>query len=299
MNKDLNLNLYKIFYEVAKNKSISAASKNMYISQPAISKAIKNLETDLGVVLFYRTLNGTVLTEKGKELFEYVEEAFNNFRAAEKKMNENKNLEKGSLSVGIPSHIASFYLMNRIVKFHEKYSKIDVTVVNRPSSELLKLLENNEIDFVIDTMSFKDELDCFNVKKLTTLSHCFVALNNSKVIDEKEEYSLADLSKVPLILPVFHSSHRQHLDTLAKENNVTLENILSIETSELIYSMVKKGLGVGYILYDMVKLDIDNGKLRQVKVKEQLPQVPLNLIYREKNLTEAPLRFINEFLNKE
>ena len=299
MNRDFNLNLYKIFYEVAKNKSISAASKNMYISQPAISKAIKNLETDLGVVLFYRTLNGTVLTEKGQELFEYVEEAFNNFRAAEKKMNENKNLEKGSLSVGIPSHIASFYLMNRIVKFHEKYSKIDVTVVNRPSSELLKLLENNEIDFVIDTMSFKDELDCFNVKKLTTLSHCFVALKDSELVEEKEEYSLSDLSKVPLILPVFHSSHRQHLDSLAKDNNVSLENILSIETSELIYSMVKKGLGVGYILYDMVKLDIDNGKLKQIKVKEQLPQVPLNLIYREKNLTEAPLRFINEFLNKE
>lgn len=298
MNKDLNLNLYKIFYEVAKNKSISAASKNMYISQPAISKAIKNLENDLGVVLFYRTLNGTVLTEKGQELFEYVEEAFNSFRAAEKKMNENKNLEKGSLSVGIPSHIASFYIMNKVVEFHEKYSKIDVTVVNRPSSELLKLLENNEIDFVIDTMSFKDELDCFNVKKLTTFSHCFIALSNTNFIEEKDEYSLKDLKSVPLILPVFHSSHRQILDNLAKENNVELENILSIETSELIYSMVKKGLGVGYILYDMVKDDIESGKLKLIKVKEQLPQVPLNLIYREKNLTEAPLRFINEYLGK-
>jgi len=298
MNRDFNLNLYKIFYEVAKNKSISAASKNMYISQPAISKAIKNLETDLGVVLFYRTLNGTVLTEKGKELFDYVEEAFNNFRAAEKKMNENKNLEKGSLSVGIPSHIASFYLMNKIVDFHEAYSKIDITVVNRPSSELLKLLENNEIDFVVDTMSFKDELDCFNVKKLKTFSHCFVALKEANFIEEKDEYTLKDLKNVPLILPVFHSSHRQHLDNLAKEKNVILENILSIETSELIYSMVKKGLGVGYILYDMVKDDIKKGKLKQIKVKEQLPEVSLNLIYREKNLTEAPLKFINDFLNK-
>ena len=298
MNRDFNLNLYKIFYEVAKNKSISAASKNMYISQPAISKAIKNLETDLGVVLFYRTLNGTVLTEKGQELFDYVEEAFNNFRAAEKKMNENKNLEKGSLSVGIPSHIASFYLMNKIVDFHEAYSKIDITVVNRPSSELLKLLENNEIDFVVDTMSFKDELDCFNVKKLKTFSHCFVSLKDSDFIEEKEEYTLSDLKHVPLILPVFHSSHRQHLDNLAKEKNVVLENILSIETSELIYSMVKKGLGVGYILYDMVKDDIEKGKLKQIKVKEQLPEVSLNLIYREKNLTEAPLKFINDFLNK-
>ena len=56
-------------------------------------------------------------------------------------------------------------IMNKLVEFHEEYSKIDITVVNRPSSELLKLLENNEIDFVIDTMSFKDELDYFNVKE--------------------------------------------------------------------------------------------------------------------------------------
>ena len=298
MNSDLNLNLYKIFYEVAKNKSISAASKNMYISQPAISKAIKNLETDLGVVLFYRTLNGTVLTEKGQELFEYVEEAFNSFRIAEKKMNENKNLEKGSLSVGVPSHIASFYLMDKIVEFHKKYSKIDITVVNRPSRELLKLLENNEIDFVIDTMSFKDELDCFNVKKLKNFSHCFVTLKDSNYLEEKDVYSLKDLSDVPLILPVFHSSHRQHLNALAKENNVKLGNVLSIETSELVYNMVKQGLGVGYILYDMVKDDIEKGKMKEIKVREHLPEVSLNLIYREKNLTEAPLKFINDFLEK-
>lgn len=297
MNRDLNLNLYKIFYEVAKNKSISAASKSMYISQPAISKAIKNLETDLGVVLFYRTLNGTILTDKGKELFAYVEEAFNSFRAAEKKMNENKNLAKGSLSVGIPAHIASFYLMDKIVSFHEMYPKIDITVVNRPSSELLKLLENNEIDFVIDTMSFKDELDCFNVRNLKTFSHCFVTLKDSNYLEEKEIYCLNDLKNTPLILPVFHSSHRQHLNALVKENNVKLENVLSIETSELIYSMVKKGLGIGYILYDIVRDDINNGILKEIKVKEQLPQVSLNLIYKEKNLTEAPLKFINDFLD--
>lgn len=298
MNNDINLNLYKIFYEVAKDKSISAASKNMYISQPAISKAIKNLEKDLGVVLFYRTLNGTVLTEKGKQLFEYVEEAFNSFRIAEKKMNENKNLESGSLSIGVPSHIASFYLMSKIVNFHEKFSNIDITVVNRPSSELLKLLENNEIDFVIDTMSFKDELDCFNVKKLTTFRHCFVTLKDSHYLKDKDIYELKDLERVPLILPVFHSSHRQHLNNLAKENNVKLQNVLSIEISELIYSMVKQGLGVGYILYDMVKDDIERGILKEIKVKEHLPEVSLNLIYKEKNLTEAPLKFINEYLGK-
>ena len=97
-------------------------------------------------------------------------------------------------------------------------------------------------------------------------------------------------------MPVSHSSHRQYLNNLAKENNTEFNNVLSIETSELIYSMVKKGLGIGYILKDMVKGDIDRGNLREIKIKEKLPDISLNLICKEKNLTEAPRRFIDEYL---
>ena len=86
MDKNINLNLYRIFYEVAQYHSISDAAKNMYLSQPAISKAIKNLESELNAMLYYRTLNGIILTDKGKELYGLVEEALGNFRQAEKKM---------------------------------------------------------------------------------------------------------------------------------------------------------------------------------------------------------------------
>ena len=296
MYKNINLNLYRIFYEVAQYHSISDAAKNMYLSQPAISKAIKNLESELNAMLFYRTLNGIILTDKGKELYGLVEEALGNFRQAEKKMMENKNLEKGSLSIGVRSNVASFYLLDKIATFHEKYNKIDIVIIDRPSSELLRMLSNNELDFVLDSVSAKDELDGFDVKPLDTFTHTFIVLPDLNILPKGEKYHLKDLESLPLILPVSHSSHRQYLNNLAKENNTIFNNGLWIETSELIYSMVKKGLGIGYILRDMVKSDIECGNLKEIKIYEELPEISLNLICKERNLTEAPRRFIDEYL---
>lgn len=88
----VNLNLYRIFYYVAKEKSITGAAKRLYISQPAISKSLKKLEEELHVNLFSRNLNGVELTEEGKILFTYVEKALKNITAAENALNIYKNI---------------------------------------------------------------------------------------------------------------------------------------------------------------------------------------------------------------
>ena len=95
---NINLNLYKTFYDVAKYGSFSKASEFTFTSQPAISKSIKKLEKELGVQLFYRTINGVQLTDKGKELLYFVEKSYNNLVIAERSMLETENLEKGKLS---------------------------------------------------------------------------------------------------------------------------------------------------------------------------------------------------------
>ena len=100
---NLNLNLYKNFYDVAKYGSITKAAENSYISQSAISKSIKKLESELNVQLFYRETNGVILTDKGKELLYYVEKSYNNLLIAERNMIEEENLERYHL------HIPSAY----------------------------------------------------------------------------------------------------------------------------------------------------------------------------------------------
>lgn len=293
-----NLNLYKIFYEVAKSKTITEASKKIFISQPAISKSLKKLEDSLGVILLYRTLNGIMLTPKGEELYYYIEQAFNNLRLAEKKMNETKDLEKGTLCIGAPSNIVSMFLIEDILDFHKEFPNIDINIINRSSTEMLSLLDKNMIDIVIDTSSPKDNLECFKVKKLMNLSYCFVSKKDKFNLKKTSKYNIRDLIEYPLILPTFNSSHRQNLNKIVENNNATFKNVISMETSEMIYNMVKKGLGIGYLLYDTVKDDIDLGSLNLIKTIEKLPVVDLNLVYKDKHLTEASLKFINDYLFK-
>lgn len=291
-NSSLNLNLYKIFYDVAQYGSVSTASKNLMISQPAISRSIKKLEEDLNVTLFYRTLNGMVLTEKGKELLNYVEDACNSLRIGERTMMESNNLIKGKLSIGVPSHIASFYIFDKIRKFHDDYPDIEISIISRCTAELIKLLESHEIDIVIDTSPINGNEKELHIEELINVSHCFVKRKD----DPTTAKSIKDLENTQLILPVPRSSHRKRLNELAIEHGVVFKNILSIENSEMIHESVLQGLGVGYILKSIVKKNIDEGILEEIEVEEELPYVTVNLVYIDKYLTNAPKEFIDKYL---
>ena len=294
-NSNLNLNLYKIFYDVANYGSVSLASKNLMISQPAISRSIKKLEEDLNVTLFYRTLNGMVLTEKGKDLLKYVEDAYNSLKIGEREMMETTSLDKGKLTIGCPSHIASFFLFNKVAKFHKDYPNIEVSVISRSTKELVELLDKHEIDFLIDTSPITESERELMVKPITKSYHVFACRSD---MDIKAD-SVKDLENVPLILPVPHSSHRKRLNELMIENGVTLKNVLSIETSEMIASSILEGLGVGYILEDVIAKDVNAGLIKVLDIKEELPSVTINLGYIDKYLTDAPKMFISKYLNSE
>lgn len=294
-NSSLNLNLYKIFYDVAQYGSVSLASKNLLISQPAISRSIKKLEEDLNVTLFYRTLNGMVLTEKGKELLGYVEEACNSLRIGERTMMETNNLIKGKLAIGVPSHIASFYLFDKLNKFHKDYPNIEISIFNRCTAELIKLLENHEIDIVIDTSPIVGSEKELNIEELMHCPHVFVTLAN----DELNATSIKDLENVPLILPVSRSSHRKRLNEVALENQVEFKNVVSLENTEMIQESVLQGNGVGYILKNCAQKNIDRRLLKILPIKEELPKVTVNLVYIDKFLMSAPREFIKNYLRND
>ena len=287
-----NLNLYKVFLEVAQVGNISVASKRMLISQPAISRSIKKLEEELDVSLFYRTINGMSLTDRGKELYGYVEDAYNSIKTGERSMMESQNLYKGKLIVGSPSHIASFYLFDKLKKFHVDYPQVEISIISRSTSDMVKQLENHKLDFVIDTSPIEGNEKILTVEKLTELEHCFVTLS-------KYNYninSIRDLEDYPLILPVSHSFHRKKLNDLAFDCDTTFKNVVAIETSEMIRESIVQDLGIGYIIKDVVKREIDNGTMKVLKIEEELPKISLNLVYIDKYLTNIPKLFIDEYL---
>ena len=291
-NSNLNLNLYKTFYDVAQYGSVSTASKYLNISQPAISRSIKKLEDDLNVTLFYRTLNGMVLTEKGKELLSYVEEACNSLRIGERTVMETGNLIKGKLSIGIPSDVAAFYLFDKIKKFNEEYPNIEITIYSRCSAELIKLLENHEIDMVIDTSPICGNEKELHIEELKNIDYIFVKPKGEEV----SVTCLKDLEDHKLILPILRSIHRKKLNEIAIDNKVKFNKAISIENSETIKDAVLQGNGIGYIMEDLVKKDIELGNLEKLNIKEKLPSVTINLVYIDKYLMSAPKVFIDKYL---
>ena len=133
---NVSFELYRIFYTVATHKNITKASKELNISQPAISKSIKNLEEQLGGQLFIRTKRGVFLTEEGKEFYRYIKQAIEYISNAENKFTELINLETGCIKIGISSTLTKEFLLPYLEEFHRLYPKIDIQIITNMSSEL-------------------------------------------------------------------------------------------------------------------------------------------------------------------
>ena len=290
----INLNLYRIFYYVAKEGSISQAAKKLYISQPAISKSLKKLEEVLNIDLFYRSLNGVKLTEFGETLLFYVENAYNSILTAERIIIENKALDKGKISIGVPSYIGSFFLFEYIEKFKEYHPNIQIKIVSRSTKEMIELLENHEIDFVIDSSNVDTKYNNLLVEKLISLPTSFIS--NKDYGNEK--ISLKSLIKEPFILPVNHSMRRRELNTLLSNSKIELENIIEIETTEMAIAATKKGFGTCIVVEEAVKEELEKRELFKINIKEKLPDLNINLIYIENFLPPVPKKFIDMFLQK-
>ena len=291
---DINLNLYKTFYDVANYGSISKTAEATYTSQPAISKSIKKLEESLDTKLFYRNSTGVELTDKGKELLYYVEKSYGSLLTAERMMVEDKYLKRGKLSIGMPSNVGTFYLFDKIVDFHNKYPNVEITIITGGTHRLIELLDSHTIDFIIDTAPINIENKEMTCKKLTRVNYSFAIKKNTNKFNYKNIKSLKDLKKLPLILPIPGTANRHALDELLIKNNVKIENVLNIHTSEMIVSAIKKELGIGYIISNVVKND---NEIEILKLKEKLPSIDIDIVYNENYLSTAPKKFINDYID--
>lgn len=283
---NMNFNLYKTFYDVARYGSFSKAAEFTYSTQPAISKSIQKLEAELETKLFIRKPNGVELTEKGRELLFYVEKSYGNLLTAERVMLERDNLNRGKLSIGVPSNLYSFMLFDYVRDFHQKYPNIEISIITGSTTFLLNQLELHKIDFIVDTSPINTVNNDLTIKELTNLNYCFIS-NDKKDLKIK---SISELNNRELILPIEGSSNRIQINELFIKNNLENINSINLHTSEMIIDAVKNGMGIGYVISDMVPSD-----LYKLNLKEELPTVQIVLVYNKKFLTSSPKTFINTY----
>lgn len=270
---NINLDLYRIFYIVAKNGSISAAADVLFISQPAITFQIKKLEEQLGISLFTRTKRGVILTDEGKVLFDYVNNAIENIINGENALSNLKNLDSGIIRIGASTTVCRHVVMPYLEKFHELYPKIDIQIVNNLTTNLLKELRNGNLDILFLNMPMHENKD-LNIIPINDVQDIFVG--NKKYYDlTKGKVNLKELNIYPLIFQKLPSNTRLYLNNYLKTNNVDLKPQLEVVSYNLIMDLVKAGFGIGYATKEFIKNELENKTLYEIEV---IPRVPKRFI---------------------
>ncbi len=272
----INLELYKIFVFVAKEENITKASEKLNISQPAVTKHIKNLEEQLGVTLFKRNKYGMELTDKGRELYKEVGEPIIKIYNAERKFRSSRNINLGShvtmLSRMFGKCIAEYYKLNPT-------SQIEVT--NETFNDMLNMLENQKLDIVL---SKKVDESVYNTNKiefirLGLLHDIFVINTNSKYKDKV--FNKKELAKEKIYTP-----KRTSITTinLMKELNLTdgMENIKNITYTTML-GILKTEDSIGLITKEYIKDELKENKLAILKTDFEFDPMEFGIYINKEN----------------
>ena len=290
---DVDLSLYNLFYFVCKNESFSKAARLLGLTQPSISYNIKKLEDKLGVKLFIRG-NSLVLTPEAEALLPYVEEAINTIKRGESKVNDIINLKKGQISIGVPSHIGVFLLSDIIKKFNIIYPNIRIRVVCKPTKELFRLLNLNELDIVIDCSPLEENINNFVIVKFSNEKCVFACNKNFKELINRK-ISLNELNNYPLIVPSKTSSNTKRLMSLYESKKIPFDPEFEIMTSDMIAELTESGIGVGFLFEKTVKR---YPELSIIDTVDSLPSFNVYMIYKDYLLSSTVkefIKFMNEF----
>lgn len=290
MNVDLEL--YKVFYAVAKHKHMTKASEELHISQPAISQSIKKLEDQLGGTLFLRSNKGMELTEEGKMFYEYVKGALELINNAENEFTSFKDLSKGEVKIGCSTTLTKLVLINALKDFHLDYPNININITNDLTSNLINDLKLGKLDFVIFNESNIKETN-LNLEKIKELKQGFIY--NPEFYDDNIN-NFEDLNNVPLILQKEESNSRKLLDYIAMQNNVKLIPKMEVVSQELITEFTNIGLGIGFAIIDLAKINFKN--LKELNINKKIPNINIYLATNKSvSLTFASKMFI-KYLKK-
>ena len=288
MNVDLEL--YKVFYVVAKNKHMTRASEELHISQPAISQSIKKLEDQLGGTLFLRSNKGMELTEEGKMFYEYVKGALELIGNAENEFTSFKDLSKGEIKVGCSTTLTKLILMDALENFHNDYPNININIVNGLTSNLINDLKLGKLDFVIFNESNVKENNLY-LEKIKELKQGFV-YNPDYYTDNVKTF--CDLNKLPLILQNGESNSRKLLDYIALQEHVKLIPRMEVVSQELISEFANIGLGIGFVIIDLANRNFKN--LKELEINKTIPNINVYLaLNKSVLLTFASKKFLEYF----
>ena len=288
---DQNLSQYRIFYAVAKAGNISRAAKELYISQPAISKSISKLEDSLNTVLFTRNSRGVQLTDEGQVLFEHTRDAFEELAKGEQELKRIREFNMGHIRIGVNNTLCRFIMVKYLKGFIEQYPHIKITIESQPTTQTLSMLEQQRIDIglVVEQKSAKS----MNFIPVMDIEDIFVAtpsyLENLKL---REGADTDVFQSGNLMLLDKNNITRHYIDDYMSVNEIVANNLLEVTTMDLLIEFARIGLGIGCVIKEFVKEDLDSGRLAQLKLDTPIHKRTVGFLWQSSRTSKALDTFI-------
>ena len=272
---DINYELYKVFYYVAKSLSFSGASEQLFISQSAVSQAVKSLEKKMQCLLFVRNTKQVKLTQEGAILFRHIEQAFNFIKAGERTLEDVHSLRQGEVRIGASDTICKHYLLPFFKTFINLYPNIKIQVTNRTSPQCIDLLKKGMVDLII--INIPEKPDKFlKIRKVKDIQDVFIAGENYRKL-ANIKISLKDLAAYPVLMLEKNTVTREFIERFLKDKKVLITPEIELGSLDLLVELARIGLGISFVTRDFIQEDLAKGEVFEINLNEKIPPRSLGI----------------------
>lgn len=273
---NITYDYYRTFYYVAKYHSFTQAANALFSSQPNITRTIKNLENELGCILFIRSNRGIELTPEGEKLYAHISIAFEHIRAGEEELSLEKSLQSGLVTISVTETALHCHVLKVLKKFHKAYPGVRIRLTNHSTSQALKSLKSGFADIAVVTSPTDAALPLKEtviktIREVGVCSAYFSELANRKI-------SLRELTEYPLIMLGNHTKSHEFYTRLFLLHGIVLNPEIEAATTDQILPMVKNDLGIGFVPIEFIDNDIDKDKLIILDLEDKIPQRNICLV---------------------
>lgn len=283
----VNLDLYRVFYTVAKSGSLTKAAEELYISQPAVSRSIKQLELQLGVNLFTRTHRGMVLSAQGgKMIFAEVERALNLLEQAENRIAEVKNSATGTIRIGASDTIFEYFLADKIVGFHERFPAVKIELTADFTPETIAKLKADKCDVAFVNLPITADSEVKLHGNCMRLNDIFIT-SDKYAQQSGGVLPLSKLREYPLIFMAENTVARRSLENFLSSVGVSLAPAIEVGSWDLMKRLVAKGMGIGVIPREYAMRELEEKQLYEVQTDLKLPVRSIGILL----MKNAPISY--------
>ena len=275
---DINLELYKVFYYVATTLSFSEASRQLFISQSAVSQAVKNLEKKLGHTLFVRSTKRVILTPEGELLLQHVKPALS-------MLNEGE-------AVLASDTLCRYFLIPYLRRFHKDHPEVRIKIINSTSIGCAELLENGQAELIVT--NYPNSRLSAHTKLQTVLEFrdIFVA-NPDYFTMGKSPLSMENLLDYPILMLAPKSTTSEYLHQVFAAQGLKLLPEVELNSNDLLIDLAEIGLGIACIPDYMLR---NRPGLEPVHLKTPLPARSAVIAHHEAlQLSQAAQCFLKYF----